>query len=117
MPNWVFCQTGCHGQVSAWRPTSQCSGLSASLAAARCSTIEGMRLTSEQIKTIKQATADIFGEEARVRLFGSRVDDEQRGGDVDLLVETDQMVENVAWLAARLSARVSRGMHGRRVDV
>jgi len=79
--------------------------------------MKGMRLTSEQIKTIKQATAEIFGEGARVRLFGSRVDDGQRGGDVDLLVETDQMVENVAWLAARLSARVSRGMHGRRVDV
>ncbi|NDY97130.1 nucleotidyltransferase domain-containing protein [Wenzhouxiangella limi] len=76
-----------------------------------------MRLTSEQIHTIKQATAEIFGEAARVRLFGSRTDDRKRGGDVDLLVEADSPIEDETWLAARLSARVSRSMQGRRVDV
>jgi predicted nucleotidyltransferase len=76
-----------------------------------------MRLTPTQIQTIKRATADIFGPEARVWLFGSRVDDSKRGGDVDLMVQLDCTVENEALLAARLSARVSRSMYGRRVDV
>jgi predicted nucleotidyltransferase len=76
-----------------------------------------MRLTDEQIGLIKRATAEVFGEAARVRLFGSRVDDQKRGGDVDLLVQVDEPVDNSVWLAARLSATISRGMHGRRVDV
>ncbi|MEE4297453.1 MAG: nucleotidyltransferase domain-containing protein [Wenzhouxiangella sp.] len=76
-----------------------------------------MRLTNEQVHHIKQVTAEIFGEGARVRLFGSRTDDQKRGGDVDLLVETDSPVEDEVWLAARLSARISRSMQGRRVDV
>jgi len=76
-----------------------------------------MRLTPNQIQAIKTAAAEIFGDEAKVWLFGSRADDEKRGGDVDLLVETDHALDDSALRAARLSARVSRGMYGRRVDV
>ncbi|WP_376692026.1 nucleotidyltransferase domain-containing protein [Wenzhouxiangella sp. EGI_FJ10409] len=76
-----------------------------------------MRLTDHQIETIKQATAEIFGPDAQVWLFGSRADDSRRGGDVDLMVETADTPANPAMLAARLSARVSRSMYGRHVDV
>jgi len=76
-----------------------------------------VRLTQPQVKAIKSATAEIFGPDTRVWLFGSRADDSRRGGDVDLLVETDQALDDPGRLAARLSARVSRGMYGRHVDV
>lgn len=46
-----------------------------------------MRLTTEQVQFIKATIARHFGEDARVWLFGSRVDDARRGGDVDLYVE------------------------------
>ncbi len=46
-----------------------------------------MRLTAEQVQFIKATIARHFGQEARVWLFGSRVDDARRGGDVDLYVE------------------------------
>ena len=46
-----------------------------------------MRLTPDQRQLIKQAAAELAGPTARVHLFGSRVDDQQRGGDIDLLVE------------------------------
>lgn len=45
-----------------------------------------MRLTPEQIQTIGQAAVASFGDDAKVWLFGSRVDDSKRGGDIDLLV-------------------------------
>ena len=48
-----------------------------------------MRLTAEQIAAIRRTTAEIFGADARVWLFGSRVDDQRTGGDIDLLIETD----------------------------
>ena len=76
-----------------------------------------MRLSPEQIVAIRTGVAQLAGDAARVWLFGSRVHDDARGGDLDLLVEVDEMVEEPAQLAARLAARVSRSMHGRKVDV
>lgn len=76
-----------------------------------------MRLTPEQIHAIRLGVAQLAGQDARVWLFGSRVHDQERGGDVDLLLELDVPVSEPAQLAARLSARVSRAMHGRKVDV
>jgi hypothetical protein len=43
-----------------------------------------MRLSSDHIKIIKKATQEIYGD-ARVWLFDSRVDDNKKGGDIDLL--------------------------------
>ncbi len=48
-----------------------------------------MRLTADEIATIKAAAQEAFGDSAVVRLFGSRVDDALDGGDVDLHVEVD----------------------------
>jgi predicted nucleotidyltransferase len=76
-----------------------------------------MRLTPLQIQCIRKATLDIGGPAARVRLFGSRLDDTARGGDIDLLLECNDRVSEPALLAARLAARVSRAMGGRKVDV
>ncbi|PZN88077.1 MAG: DNA polymerase III subunit beta [Candidatus Methylumidiphilus alinenensis] len=39
---------------------------------------------------MRSAVAETFGDAARVWLFGSRVDDKKRGGDIDLLIVTSQ---------------------------
>jgi predicted nucleotidyltransferase len=49
-----------------------------------------MRLTSDQQFAIRTTVAETFGDEASIWLFGSRVDDNKRGGDIDLLIETKQ---------------------------
>ena len=76
-----------------------------------------MRLTQEQIDSIRQVTREEAGPEAVVRVFGSRLNDEVKGGDLDLLVELPGPVEHPAVLAATLSARISRTLYGRKVDV
>ena len=48
-----------------------------------------MRISSTQAKFIAQIVHQHLGESARMWLFGSRVDDQKRGGDVDLYVESD----------------------------
>lgn len=76
-----------------------------------------MRLTSEQIEMIRRTTRQVLGEGARVILFGSRVRDNLRGGDVDLMIEVSESVSEPAVLSARLATRISRAMNGRKVDV
>ena len=44
---------------------------------------------ADEIAAIKACVARHFGECATVRLFGSRVHDHLRGGDIDLHVEAD----------------------------
>lgn len=46
-----------------------------------------MRLTSTQIQVIKNTTAAALGDGLRVTLFGSRLHDQEKGGDVDLYIE------------------------------
>jgi predicted nucleotidyltransferase len=54
-----------------------------------------MRLTVQQRAIICTTVAETFGAEADVWLFGSRVDDTKRGGDIDLLIEADQVDVNI----------------------
>ena len=76
-----------------------------------------MRINKQQADEIRRITGQIFGAEARVYLFGSRLDDNGTGGDVDLFVNMPEAVPSPANLAAQLAARVSRLFHGRKVDV
>lgn len=64
-----------------------------------------MRLTKQQQEIIKQVLLKHFGKGSELRLFGSRADDNARGGDIDLYIEpelcaADDIVE------ARLNALV-----------
>jgi len=54
-----------------------------------------MRLSDEERRVIRAACEEVFGPRATVRLFGSRVRDEARGGDLDLLVESDPSSNNL----------------------
>ena len=76
-----------------------------------------MRLSIEQVAAIRKDVSLIAGDASRVWLFGSRVREDARGGDIDLLLELNEPVAEPAQLSARLAARVSRSMYGRKVDV
>ena len=52
-----------------------------------------MRLTQFEIQNIKKLTELTFGHEAEVYIFGSRRHDHQKGGDIDLLIRTEN-IEN-----------------------
>jgi len=76
-----------------------------------------MRLSRAQQDTIKQTVAEVFGAEATVRLFGSRLDDRALGGDIDLMIECPAVVDNKALKAARLVARLQLRIGDQPIDV
>jgi predicted nucleotidyltransferase len=76
-----------------------------------------MRLTDDQIQAIRRLACEVAGDQARVTVFGSRLDDAAHGGDLDLMLELPEPVDNPALMAARMAAKVSRTMSGRKVDV
>jgi hypothetical protein len=49
-----------------------------------------MRLTERELKTIQETFLEYFDKQDHLWLFGSRTDDAQRGGDIDLYIETNQ---------------------------
>lgn len=73
-----------------------------------------MRLTQQQKQAIREEVTRAFGQDARVRLFGSRVDDTATGGDVDLLIETPMKMPLTTGL--KLTARLEQQL-GVPVDI
>jgi len=77
-----------------------------------------MRLSSQHIAAIKELATECFGSRAVVYLFGSRVDDGKRGGDIDLYVETDEC-DALRILDAKYDflAKLKRRIGDQRIDV
>ena len=61
-----------------------------------------MRFSAESVTTVKNAVHTAFPGKPKVFLFGSRVDDHKRGGDIDLLVVSD--LQRSAMEAAKIRA-------------
>ncbi len=77
-----------------------------------------MRLTEQQQTIIRTAVTETFGADANVWLFGSRVDDSQRGGDIDLLIETEQVdVVAIARAEIALLTKIQMKMGEQKIDV
>ncbi|NRQ43248.1 nucleotidyltransferase domain-containing protein [Rheinheimera sp. YQF-2] len=76
-----------------------------------------MRLSKQQADMITVEAKDIFGPNARVKLFGSRMDDNKRGGDIDLLVELPHPVMQPVLASARLEARLMQVLGLQKIDV
>lgn len=75
-----------------------------------------MRLPAQAIPRIVAAVRGAFGPDARVWLFGSRVDDDARGGDIDLYIETSTDDELFA-RRARLRIELERLFGEQKIDL
>ena len=76
-----------------------------------------MRLNSHSQQIIRDTVHEIFGENATVMLFGSRVDDSARGGDIDLLVKVTAADPGNQKKALKLVARLQIRLGDQPIDV
>ena len=75
-----------------------------------------MRITAAERVAIVTAVREVFGPAAQVRLFGSRADDNARGGDIDLYIEAPR--ERAGFHnEIELEARLQKVLGERRIDI
>ena len=75
-----------------------------------------MRLKTEQIEIIKSLTKEFFGGDSRVFLFGSRVDDSRKGGDIDLYIET-KIKENLIDRKIKMLGELQKELGEQKIDI
>jgi hypothetical protein len=73
-----------------------------------------MRLSRDQIQNLKIVVASLFKGDTDIRVFGSRLDDTKKGGDLDLLLELDECPD--LWKKVDLKIALERTL-GLPVDV
>ena len=77
----------------------------------------GMRLSSQEITTIKGIVRAHFGQQAEVWLFGSRIHDEKRGGDIDLLVRSDLSGEAALYKKFQAMSDIQLALGDQKIDM
>ncbi|MDP3979400.1 MAG: nucleotidyltransferase domain-containing protein [Pseudomonas sp.] len=76
-----------------------------------------MRLSKTQQSTIKELAIEVFDEEVSVHLFGSRTNDQARGGDIDLLIVADHLVTDKVRKIIRLNAKLQMALGEQKFDI
>jgi predicted nucleotidyltransferase len=76
-----------------------------------------MRLSEFQRKTIQEVVHRRTAGRALALLFGSRLDDGQAGGDIDLFIRCPTPVDHPARLAAAIGADLELALGEQRIDV
>jgi len=74
-----------------------------------------MRLTSKQQQEIIQTFLEVF-EKGEIRLFGSRVNNANKGGDIDLYVKPF-LNENIAEKRITFLAKLKRKIGEQKIDL
>ncbi|MCI0548478.1 MAG: nucleotidyltransferase domain-containing protein [Candidatus Rokubacteria bacterium] len=75
-----------------------------------------MRLEPGEIEAIRAAVREVFGGGATVRVFGSRVREDLRGGDIDLFIEVEAGQASIA-SEQRLRDRIAPAVEDLRIDI
>jgi len=78
-----------------------------------------MRLSDKELTSIKAVTQQVFGENAVVTLFGSRIEDGKRGGDIDLLIKCNTAFsrDEVYQLKLKFLVELKKRIGDQKIDV
>ncbi len=78
-----------------------------------------MRLSDKEIISIKAVTNSVFGENALVILFGSRTEDNKKGGDIDLLIKCSSTISRAELYQMKLKflVQLKKRIGDQRIDI
>ena len=75
-----------------------------------------MRLSSDQQRVIREQFSEIFGD-GEIYLFGSRADDEKRGGDIDLYLKPYKQYNDVYDKKIKFLVQLEKYLGDQKIDV
>jgi predicted nucleotidyltransferase len=76
-----------------------------------------MRLTTQQALLVRKTVDSILNVPNNIWLFGSRVNDEKRGGDIDLFIEIQSPCANRAETICRLYGELVMTLGEQKIDI
>ena len=76
-----------------------------------------MRLTSDEQRIIKTTIREYFGSDTVVLLFGSRVDNHLKGGDIDLFIESELDAATVVERKIQCLTRLKQQLGDQKIDL
>ena len=82
-----------------------------------CNPNPEVRLSAREIGIIRATAHRLFGEAASITIFGSRARLDEKGGDIDILIETNQKLIDRIASACRLTSQLQMQLGDRKIDV
>ena len=76
-----------------------------------------MRISKKKIEIIKQTAMETFGTDCKVWIFGSRVDDTKRGGDIDIFIEIPHRINDKVKKEIKFLAKLKRELGDQKIDL
>lgn len=78
-----------------------------------------MRLSNKEIAAIKEVTRGVFGDNATISLFGSRTDNNIKGGDIDLFIQCNSQIsrEELYRLKIKFLVQLKKIIGDQKIDV
>jgi predicted nucleotidyltransferase len=75
-----------------------------------------MRLKQQELDIIKQSAIKFFGDSSHIYIFGSRVDDAKKGGDIDIFIETNKN-ENILESKIKFLVELEKKLGEQKIDL
>jgi predicted nucleotidyltransferase len=75
-----------------------------------------VRLSAREVEIIRATARRLLGDGARIRIFGSRAREDEKGGDIDILIETEQRLPSRVASACRLVSELQRQLGDQKID-
>lgn len=76
-----------------------------------------VRLSAREIEIIRATVYRLLGDGACIRIFGSRARLDEKGGDIDILIEVDQKLNDRIASACRLTSQLQMQLGDQKIDV
>ncbi len=76
-----------------------------------------VRLSAREIEVVRETVNRLLGDHACIRIFGSRAREDEKGGDIDIFIETERKLANRVVSACRLVSELQLQLGDQKIDV